>query len=50
MHKNAQNFFEFPVLSVIKQRNSPLDKIAEIIDHLPDATEQIMELVTPLGS
>ena len=50
MHKNSQNFFEFPVSSVIKQRNSPLDKIAEIIDHLPNATVQIMKLVTPLGS
>ena len=50
MHKKSQNFRAFPVSLVIKQRNSPFDNIAEIIDHLPVATVQIIELVTPLGS
>ena len=50
MHKKSQNFCAFPVFSVIKQRNSPFDNIVEIIDHLPVATVQIIELVTPLGS
>ena len=30
MHKKFQNFRSFPVFSVIKQRNSPFDNIAEI--------------------
>ena len=50
MHKKSQNFRAFPVFLVIKQRNSPFDNIAEIIDHIPVATVQIIELVTPLGS
>ena len=50
MHKKSQNFRAFPVSSVIKQRNSPFDNIAEIIDHLPVATVRIIELRTPLGS
>ena len=50
MPKKSQMFRAFPVFSVIKQRNSPFDNIAEIIDHLPVATVQIIELVTPLGS
>ena len=50
MYKRSQNFRAFPVFSVIKQRNSPFDNIAEIIDHIPVATVQIIELVTPLES
>ena len=49
MHKKSQKFRAFPVFSVIKQRNSPFDNIAEIIDHIPVATVQIIELVAPLG-
>ena len=50
MHKKSQNFRAFPVFSVIKKRNSSFDNIAEIIDHIPVATLQIIELVSPLGN
>ena len=50
MHKKSQKFRAFPVFSVIKQRDFQFDNIAEIIDHIPIATVQIIELVTPLGS
>ena len=50
MHKKSQNFRAFPVFLIIKQRNSPFDNIAEIIDHIPVATIQIIELVAPLES
>ena len=50
MHKKFQKFRAFPVFSVFKQRNSSFDNIAEKIDHIPVATVQIIELVTPLGS
>ena len=50
MHKKSQKFCAFPVFSVIKQRNYPFDNIAEIIDHIPVATVQIIELVAPLRS
>ena len=50
MYKKSQKFHAFPVFSVIKQRNSPFDNIAEIIDHIPVTTVQIIELVTPLRS
>ena len=50
MYKKSQKFCAFPLFSVIKQRNSQFANIAEIIDHIPVATVQIIELVTPLES
>ena len=50
MYKKFQKFCAFPLFSVIKQRNSQFANIAEIIDHIPVATVQIIELVTPLES
>ena len=50
IHKKSQNFEKFPVLFVINDINSPLDNIAEIIDHLPVKTVLIIGLVIPLGS
>ena len=50
MHKKSQKFRAFPVFSVIKQRNYPFDNIAKIINHIPVATVQIIELVTPFRS
>ena len=50
MHKKSQNFCAFPVFSVIKQRNYLFDNISKIINHIPVATVQIIELVTPFRS
>ena len=47
IHQKSQNFVEFTELFVINDINSPLDNIAEIINHLPVETILTIGLVIP---
>ena len=50
INRNSQNFVAVQVSLTISKINYPFDNTAEVIEHLPVATIQTIELVNPLGN